>query len=220
MTTWQRWRDHPEHSRLRQTLFQVHLMIGAIAAAWVLVMSVTGSLLVLRNEFPPSVSLEWLVRLHGSLLAGSAGRVLNGAGAASLVVLAITGAIIWWPGRAHWRRSLKVDWRARFPRINWDVHSASGFWFLPFVTMWGVSGLYLAQPQLFDVLLRFDPADRFVDRGLFSLTALHFGRFNRATEAVWLTAGLVLAILAFTGVFICCRRIMFEKPSNPKHAID
>jgi uncharacterized iron-regulated membrane protein len=195
-------------------------VIGAITAAWVLLMSVSGSVIVLRNEFPPGVSLEWLVRLHASLLAGSTGRMLNGIGAASLAMLALTGAVIWWPGRAHWRRSLTVDWGARFPRLNWDVHSAFGFWFLPFVAMWGVSGLYLSQPQLFDVLLRFDPADRVVDRGLFWLTALHFGRFNRVTELLWVIAGLVLAILAFTGVFICCRRIIFKKPSNPKHAID
>jgi hypothetical protein len=27
--------------------------------------------------------------------------------------------------------------------------------------------------------------------------------------------GLAPAVLAFTGVFICCRRIIFHKPSNP-----
>ena len=219
VTTWQRWRDHPEQSRVRQAVFQVHLVIGAVAAAWLLVMSVTGSAIVLRSKFPDG-SFEWLVRLHGSLLAGSTGQLLNGVGAASLVVLALTGAIVWWPGRAHWRRSLRVDWDARFPRLNWDVHSAFGFWFLPFVMLWGASGLYLSQPQLFDVLLRFDPADRFVDRGLFWITQLHFGRFNRLTEAIWVLFGLVPAILAFTGVFICCRRMIFKKPSNPKNAAD
>jgi uncharacterized iron-regulated membrane protein len=220
VTTWRRWRDHPEQSGLRQAVFQVHLVVGTIAAAWVLVMSVSGSAIVLRNEFPASVSLEWLVRLHGSLLAGSTGGVLNSVGAASLIVLALTGAVVWWPGRAHWRRSLTVDWRARFPRLNWDVHSAFGFWFLPFVLLWSASGLYLSQAQLFDVLYRFDPADRVVDRGLFLITQLHFGRFNRLTEAIWVLVGLVPAILAFTGVFICCRRIIFKKPSNPKNAVN
>ena len=31
--------------------------------------------------------------------------------------------------------------------------------------------------------------------------------------------GLVLATLAFTGVFICCRRLILYKPSNPRHAV-
>jgi uncharacterized iron-regulated membrane protein len=220
MTIWQRWRDHPEQSRLRQIMFQLHFWIGAVVGACVLVMSISGSLIVFRNEVSVPLPLEWVVRLHESLLVGSAGHVVNGIGAACLILLALTGAIIWWPGRAHWRRSLTVDWAARFPRLNWDVHSAFGFWFLPFVAMWGVSGLYLAQPQLFDVLLRLDPADRVVDRGLFWLTQLHFGRFNRATEALWAIVGLVLAALAFTGTFICCRRVILNKPSNPKNAID
>jgi uncharacterized iron-regulated membrane protein len=200
-------------------MFQLHLWMGAAAGVYVLVMSVSGSAIVFRNEFPLAVPIEWLVRLHETWLAGSPGRVINGIGAACLLALALTGAIIWWPGRAHWRRSLTVDWSARFPRLTWDVHSAFGFWFLPFVVIWGVSGLYLSQPQLFDILLHVDPADRFVDRGLSWLTQLHFGRFNRATEVLWAMFGLVPAILAFTGVFICCRRVMFNKPSNPKNAV-
>jgi hypothetical protein len=32
---------------------------------------------------------------------------------------------------------------------------------------------------------------------------------------VWALLGLIPTILAFTGVFICCRRVIFHKPSNP-----
>ena len=218
MTSWRQWVDHPERVWFRQICFQVHFWIGAALGAYILVMSASGSVLVYRNELSRTLSVEWLVRLHESLLAGSSGHVLNGIGAFCLILLCLTGAMIWWPGRAHWRRSLTVEWNARFPRINWDVHSAFGFWFFVFVTMWGASGLYLAQPQLFNVLLRLDPADRIVDRGLSMLTQLHFGRFNRLTQAVWALIGLVPAVLAFTGVFICCRRVIFNKPSNPKSA--
>jgi uncharacterized iron-regulated membrane protein len=186
----------------------------------VLVMGVSGSVIVYRNELSSVASIEWLVRLHGTLLAGPPGHVLNGVGAFCLLLLCVTGAVIWWPGRAHWRRSLTIEWSARFPRLNWDAHSAFGFWFLAFVTMWGVSGLYLSQPQLFNVLLRLDPADRVVDRGLFWLTQLHFGRFDAVTQAVWALVGLVPAVLAFTGIFICCRRVIFGRPSNPKTAVD
>ncbi|HVZ22290.1 MAG TPA: PepSY-associated TM helix domain-containing protein [Vicinamibacterales bacterium] len=216
--TWRQWLERPEKVWLRQFVFQVHFWLGAAVAAYVLVMSVSGSVIVFRNDLPPSRAVEWLVRLHESWLAGDAGHVVNAVGAATLLGLALTGAVIWWPGLAYWRRSLTIEWRARVPRLNWDAHSALGAWFLPFVAMWGLSGLYLARPELFDVLLRLDPADRVVDGGLFWLTALHFGRFNRATELVWAVAGLVPAALAFTGVFICCRRMIFSLPSNPKHA--
>ena len=218
MTSWQQWLDHPEKGWFRHVCFQLHFWIGAAVGAYVLLMSLSGSVLVYRNELSTAVSVEWLVRLHDTLLAGSQGHVLNGVGAFSLIVLCLTGAVVWWPGRAHWRRSLTVDWSARFPRLNWDVHSALGFWFMAFVLMWGVSGLYLSQPDLFNVWLRLDPADRVVDRALFWLAQLHFGRFNRTTQVVWALVGLIPAILAFTGVFICCRRVIFNKPSNPKSA--
>jgi uncharacterized iron-regulated membrane protein len=217
-TWWTRWVRRPEQLWLRQFLFQLHFWLGAAVGVWVLLLSVTGAVLVFRDQLSAVVPMDWLLALHARLLAGARGRELNAAAALSLAVLALTGAAIWWPGRTYWRRSLKIEWRARFPRMSWDAHSALGFWFLPFVAMWGVSGVYLAAPQWFDLLYRLDPADRVVDRALFALTALHFGRFGLVTQVIWAIVGLVPAVLAFTGIFICCRRVIFKKPSNPRTA--
>jgi uncharacterized iron-regulated membrane protein len=85
----------------------------------------------------------------------------------------------------------------------------------PFVLLWGVSGIYLSFPQSFNGLFLLDPADHFIDQGLFWLSQLHFGRFGWFSEVLWSILGLAPAILAFTGVFICCRRVIFKKPSNP-----
>ena len=212
---WEQWLRQPQPLRLHNALFQLHFWIGAVAGAYVTLMSVTGSVLVFRNELSRWRSVEWLVNLHANLFAGSVGRFVNGIGGASLAALSLTGAIIWWPGVKYWRRSLQVNWRATFPRVNWDLHSAIGFWFFPFALIWGISGLYFGFPQMFSTLLIFDPADRFVDQGLFWLSELHFGRFNWLTEVLWAIAGLVPGVLAFTGTFICCRRMIFKKPSNP-----
>jgi uncharacterized iron-regulated membrane protein len=220
MTVWQRWLDHPEKSWVRRVCFQAHFWVGAVVAAYIFVMSLSGSLIVYRNELSATVSVEWLVDLHENLGAGSTGRWVNGIGAASLALLGLTGAVIWWPGTKHWRRSLIVDWSAHFPRITWDLHSALGFWFLGFVAVWGLSGIYFSFPQPFNALLLLDPADHFTDAGLFWLTALHFGRFGWLAEAAWTLFGLVPAILAFTGVFICCRRVIYKKPSNPKRSTE
>jgi hypothetical protein len=108
-----------------------------------------------------------------------------------------------------------VNWRANFPRINWDLHRALGFWCFPFVFLWGITGLYFAFPQVSSILLALDPSDRFTDQGLFWRAESHFGRFNRFTEALSALLGLVPGALAFTGSFICCRRVIFKKPSNP-----
>jgi uncharacterized iron-regulated membrane protein len=215
-TVWQQWVDRPEHVWLRNVMFRVHYWIGAALSAYIFLMSASGSLLVYRNELASRFSVEWLVNLHENLLAGSVGRIVNGIGAASLLLLCLTGAVIWWPGIAVWRRSLTVDWSARFPRINWDVHSALGFWSFGFVFVWGLSALYFVFPRPFAMLLVLDPADRFIDVSLYWLSQLHFGRFGGIAQAVWVIVGLVPAILAFTGMFICCRRVIYGKPSNPK----
>jgi uncharacterized iron-regulated membrane protein len=212
---WRQWVERPQKVWLQNLLFQIHFWVGAVSSAYLGLMSVTGSVLVFENQLAGWPFINWLAHLHGDLLAGQAGRFANGIGGLSLILLCLTGAVIWWPGVKHWRRSLRVEWQARFPRINWDLHSAIGFWAFLFVLLWGVSGTYLAFPRLFDALYFFDPSDKFADAALSVLSQMHFGRFGWLGEAVWAVFGLALAVLAFTGTFICCRRLIYKKPSNP-----
>jgi uncharacterized iron-regulated membrane protein len=220
MTAWQQWLQHPERSRVRNAFFQIHLWVGAGAAAYILLVSISGSVIVYRNELSKTFSIEWLVKFHENLLAGPTGRLVNGVGAICVTSLCLTGAVIWWPGMKNRRRSLTVSWRAHFARINWDLHSALGFWCFFFILLWGISGIYFSFSHLFDALFILDPADHFTDQGLFWLSQLHFGRFGWFTEAVWSLLGLVPAVLAFSGVFICCRRMIYKKPSNPNTQSD
>jgi uncharacterized iron-regulated membrane protein len=216
LTRWQQWLEHPERLLVRRIVFQVHLWVGAIASAYLLLMSASGSAIVFRNELAGNSLIEWLVRLHTDLLTGTTGRFVNGIGGGCLTVLCLTGAMIWWPGTRHWRRSLTVDWSGHFARITWDLHSALGFWLFPFVLLWGVSGFYFAFPDPFNVLYTVNPGGRFANFFLDWLSNLHFGRFGWFIQTLWVLFGLVPAILAFTGVFICCRRVIFKKPSNPR----
>lgn len=212
---WQQWVEQPRKVWLHNLIFQIHFWVGAVASAYLALMGVTGSVLVFDKQLAGWSAINWLAHLHGDLLAGEAGRFVNGIGGLSLTLLCLTGAVIWWPGVKHWRRSLRVEWRASFPRINWDVHSAIGFWAFLFVLLWGISGVYFAFPRLFDALYLVDPSDRFADEALSVLSQLHFGRFGWLSEAIWAVLGLALAILAFTGTFICCRRIIYKRPSSP-----
>jgi uncharacterized iron-regulated membrane protein len=215
MSAWQQWLQHPEKSGVRNAFFQIHLWLGAAVGMYVLLMSISGSMIVYRNELSRRYSIEWIVNLHENLLSGSTGRLANGIGAICLTSLGLTGAIIWWPGIRNWRRSLTVNWRAHLARLSWDLHSALGFWYLFFILVWGISGIYFSFPQPFNAFFLLDPADHFTDQGLFWLSELHFGRFGWFAEALWTLSGLVPAVLAFTGVFICCRRVIYKKPSNP-----
>jgi len=90
-----------------------------------------------------------LLDLHDNLLAGSTGRKVNGIGAVVVLVLAITGLVIWWPGVKTWRRGLTVHRGVGWKRFIWDLHSMIGFWSLGFILVFALSGLYLGIPQPF-----------------------------------------------------------------------
>ncbi len=70
----------------------------------------------------------WLARLHGSLLAGTAGGILVELAASWAIVMILTGLYLWWP---RGRRLAGVVW----PRLSlgaraaWrDAHAVTGFW--------------------------------------------------------------------------------------------
>ncbi|MFM2125447.1 MAG: hypothetical protein RL328_1898 [Acidobacteriota bacterium] len=80
----------------------------------------------------PSGGLNgWLLKLHTNLLAGSTGRRVNGYGAWLLVVMGLTGVVLWWP-RQIWRPRLRA----------WPLHHATGVIALPFILVLAVTGTY------------------------------------------------------------------------------
>lgn len=237
MTLWQRWLRIPQDVWLRKVLFQVHLWTGIGLGLYIVLISVTGGVLVYRNELYRAFEPEdggplpagyrfttWLLDLHDNLLAGETGRTVNGAGAALVLVLALTGAILWWPGIRNWRRGLVVDLRSNWKRLNWSLHSALGLWFLAFVLMWGITGLYLSFPQAFYSVAEFlEPTDyssgepRLSDRVLYWLAYAHFGRFGRrlpgcgpacdaTLKAAWAAIALVPPVMFVTGVLMWWNR--------------
>ena len=224
MTLFSRWLRQPQSVWARKALFQVHLWTGIGLGLYILVISVSGSAVVFRNELlraftqPPPVFtgpgermppeeiehaakrsypdhdidrvlpgrdpdqavlvwfvlgsdymprffhpytgqdlghsqtlgyriVSWLIDLHDNLLYGRTGRAVNGIGAIFATLLALTGAVIWWPGARKWRRGLLLDWKAKGALFHWSLHSMLGFWFFAFVMIWSVSGIYLAFPD-------------------------------------------------------------------------
>ena len=315
MTTWSRWVRSPQKIWLRRALFQIHLWCGVGLGIYIVVIGLTGSVLVYRNElyaaFSPApvvvhgsgesmtvdelsraaqrgypgyevgevrpgetanhaveISLmqdgetkrrlfdpftgedlghplpfgyratAWLLDLHDNLLGGTTGRRINGIGALALMVLSITGAIIWWPGIPRWRRSLTVDVRADWPRLNWRLHSTFGFWCWPFIFMWGITGAYLSFPALFSAIVDYiepfdmtNPAERVGDQVLYWLAYLHFGRLggrgipwcdrglcNSTTKAIWMVTGLVPPALFVTGALIWWNRVLRRRPASDTKA--
>ena len=288
------WFRHPQGVWLRKALFQVHLWTGLGVGLYIVVISVTGSVLVYRSELRRTFNPEprmvaasgarmseealveatrpdypdhavevwtnpddpthavtmsvqragrarvllffdpytgeylgnavpagwrlttWLLDLHDNLLAGETGRTVNGVGAVLLALLSMTGAIIWWPGIGGWRRSLLIDWRSNWRRLNWTLHSMLGFWTLLFIFMWGFTGIYLAFPEPFAAVVdylepldeeNFDP--RVGDNVLYWFAYLHFGRFGGwSTKLLWALVGLVPPAMFVTGALMWWNRGM------------
>ncbi|QOY86592.1 PepSY-associated TM helix domain-containing protein [Paludibaculum fermentans] len=91
--------------------------------------------------------LHWVSDLHIHLLLGLPGYVVNAIGAGLLLLLSLTGLVLWWPGIRRWPQALIVDFRRSWRRINFDLHSAAGFYTLAFVVMWSISGINFVFPQ-------------------------------------------------------------------------
>jgi hypothetical protein len=76
--------------------------------------------------------------------------------------------------------------------------------------------MYLCFPDSFTrVLAGLDPKDRLYDAALFRLSEAHFGRYDWLTKALWSGMGLQLAVLAFTGLLVCCHRMIYKTSANP-----
>jgi uncharacterized iron-regulated membrane protein len=163
--------------------------------------------------------LAWLGDLHINLLAGKRGRAINGIGAALLTLLCMTGAVVWWPGIENWRRSLTINRRGTWKRINWDLHSALGAWTFLFIFMWGITGVLLVFPQPFQALVgHFTPINQpfrrrqpvaIGDKILRWPAWLHFGnRWGWPVETLWVILGLIPVVLFVTGAIMWWNRVL------------
>jgi uncharacterized iron-regulated membrane protein len=305
LSVWQRWARQPQKIWLRRALFQVHLWSGIAVGLYILMISLTGSVLVYRNELyraatpepimstssgplltndqlteaaarlypgyrvvklgraqdldqavevqlrrgnvimrrlfdprsgrdvgksvPTGIQLvSKLLDLHDNLLTGETGRRVNGIGAIAVLALAATGLVVWWPGIKTWRRSLSLHHGASWKRLTWDLHSMIGIWSLGFTLVFAVSGIYLANPELFqDLADRLDPlttanaGTRISDRVIYWVAILHFGRINgigipcsgpglcdQTTKAIWAIFGLAPAAMFVTGAIMWSNRVL------------
>jgi uncharacterized iron-regulated membrane protein len=296
---WQRWIQQPQQIWLRRALFQVHLWSGIGIGLYVLMISLTGSVLVYTNELyvaatpkpiistssqprltdeqlkeaarqtypgyqvvglgrarnldqavdvslqrgdeakvrlfdprtgkdlgesvPPGIrAVSKLLDLHDNLLAGRTGRKVNGVAAIAVIVLTITGLVIWWPGIKTWRRSLTLHRGVGWKRVIWDLHSMLGFWTVGFILVFAISGVYLSIPQPFENLAeRLAPLIGDTDGAIYWLSILHFGRINgigfacsgpglcdHVTKAIWAIFGLAPAAMFATGAIMWWNRVL------------
>ncbi len=157
-----------------------------------------------------------LADLHDELLGGSTGLAVNGTGGALLLLMCLTGAVIWWPGLSRVQRSMTLRRKVHWRRFVWDLHSVLGFWMFALILMWGVSGVYLAFPNSFydvgDFLIAHGAApatSHKIDVLIDWLVKLHFGRaFGTWVKVLWTILGLIPAALIVTGALMWWNRVL------------
>ncbi len=101
---------------------------------------------VLGDTLPSTSLVRWLQDLHFNLCYGRTGRTVNGVGGLLLVLLCVTGMVVWWPGVRRWTSSLRVRFDGNRTRVTWELHSATGFWAVAILAMWGATGFYFGFP--------------------------------------------------------------------------
>lgn len=162
------------------------------------------------SDYPPVVAFtEWLVSLHDDLLTYPYGRRINGVAGGIMLIIVVSGLVLWWPGRRHWHRSLYVPLSSR--RKIWHLHSAIGIWVGLLLLNWCITSIYFGFPGPFEDLrdwLDTDQTD--FDRpgeGLVTfLVDAHFGRFGGVWGRTgWVLLGLTPAVLFISGFWVWLR---------------
>lgn len=182
--------------------------------------------------------MRWVSDLHGNLLLGSDGMSWNSIGGGLTALLCLTGLVVWWPGVANWRRNLMMRRGVGWKRMNWDLHSALGFWSFALVFMWGATGFYFVYPQPFRAAIEvFTPINpprvqsaspnppsfstgtgprrrrRPLTLGgkiLRDFSSLHYGNFGGwPLKALWVLLGFVPVVLLGSALIMWWNRVLW-----------
>lgn len=98
--------------------------------------------------------MQWLFELHAKLLLGETGMFLNGFVGLAVVVMSLTGLIVWWPGLPRWRFGFTFQRGARWQRQNYDWHKLIGFYSSAAVLLIAITGMYFSFPALYRSIIQ------------------------------------------------------------------
>ena len=97
---------------------------------------------------------ETVLDLHRNLMMGNAGRQIVGASVLMFCVLLISGFILWLPKKLKFlKQGLTVMFKAKFQRVNYDLHNTLGFYTFLMLFFIAVTGLYVTYPWVKNTLI-------------------------------------------------------------------
>ncbi|MDQ1813247.1 PepSY-associated TM helix domain-containing protein [Massilia sp. CCM 9210] len=93
--------------------------------------------------------MSTLFHIHRYLVAGDTGKTVIGVTGVALLLLSITGIVLWWPRMtaSAIKGALTVRHGGNWPRFNFQLHRAGGFFAAPVLLVLAVSGVYFNLPQ-------------------------------------------------------------------------
>ena len=74
--------------------------------------------------------------LHANLLLGKSGQLITTTLSGMMVVLAVTGLILWWP-----RKLMGIKRGSSFGRVNFELHNTVGFYMSLLILLFGITGI-------------------------------------------------------------------------------
>jgi len=100
---------------------------------------------ILRRAAWGDYLMTWIYDLHMDLLTGDTGRQVSGWSGLVMLVLLVTGVIVWWP-RGRWRKALAFKPDAVPTRRLRDIHKLTGLWSFALLIFFALTGAMLALP--------------------------------------------------------------------------
>jgi uncharacterized iron-regulated membrane protein len=102
---------------------------------------------VLRTEKQPNYMLMPVHFFHEDFMLGGLGRQIVGWSGVAMLIMGMSGMILWWPRKKQWGRAFTIRPNARGYVFNRDLHGALGIWmWLIFITV-TFTGVYIVFPK-------------------------------------------------------------------------
>lgn len=134
--------DKPFFIRMPRTPEQTYLVkMNSAHDLFVYVNPYNG--MILGEYRQEDTFIGWIALLHTELLSGERGKIILGVSALLLIGMSITGLILWWPRNGKFSPGFKIQWAARWKRINFDIHRASGIYAVLFILLTAITGTSL-----------------------------------------------------------------------------
>lgn len=102
---------------------------------------------------PENQVLKFLQEAHHNLLWGKKGRKINAFCGLILCILALSGLGLFLRGVKYFLHTLKMKWTGHKSVVAWTIHQQIGFFLVPSLLIWGLSGFSFGFRKEFEAAL-------------------------------------------------------------------